>query len=166
MTTRAPEITKRERGGPVVPRRDSGTAQRRLAEATRLLASSLDVRQVLDRFAAIALELMGADLVGILLTDGAERDLSLAAIAGARRPDGDVAAAAPRDKGLTGYVLTSGRTVQVTDVRHDPRVSNRPWLDAQGIASYLGVPLLVNGAAIGVMACMTRTRRTWSADDT
>jgi GAF domain-containing protein len=165
MTTTATDVTKRGRGAPAAPRRDSGGTQRRLAEATRLLASSLDLRQVLDRFATIALELMAADLVGILLAEGGERCLTLASLAGTRRPDADVAADAVRDKGLTGCILSSGRPLQVADVQHDARVFNRAWFDVQGVRSYLGVPLLVNGAAIGVMACMTRTRRTWSADD-
>ena len=166
MNLTATDLKKRGRGASAAPPRDNGVAQRRLAEATRLLASSLDLRQVLDRFAAIALEQMAADLVGILLCEGAERSLSIATMAGARRPDGDVSADAARDQGLTGYVLNSGRSLQVPDIARDPRVCNRAWLEIQGVTSYLGVPLLANGVAIGVMACMTRTRRTWSAEET
>src|SRR5205085_11184313 len=50
-------------------------------------------------------------------------------------------------------------------VEHASRVLNRAWYAARGVCSFLGVPLLVNGVAAGVMTCMTRSPRAWAPED-
>jgi signal transduction histidine kinase len=141
------------------------TAPRRLTEATRLLTASLDPRQVLDRFAALALELTGADVVRIWLLDGDGPYLSLAAQAGELRPDVELPHRPERDKGLTGAILSGGRPLALEDLERDERVWNRAWYAGQGLVSFLGAPLIVDGAAVGFMGCTTRTPRAWSDDD-
>jgi GAF domain-containing protein len=120
---------------------------------------------VFDRFAAIALDTMRADVVSIWLTNGDERQLTLEAQTGVLRPDVALGHQPERDKGLTGFILDGGRSLAIEDLPGDSRVWNRAWYDAQGIRSFLGVPLCLNGTALGVMVCLTRTTRQWSPDD-
>jgi GAF domain-containing protein len=139
-------------------------AQRRLAEASRLLASTLDLTQVLDRLADITVELLHADVVAIWLLNGEDPAMTLGAQAGSVRVPGP-RLPAQRGAGLTGVVLASGAPFAVEDLATEPRVGNPEWFAAEGLRSFLGVPLLVDGAPVGVLCCMRRARRAWSTDD-
>ena len=46
----------------------------------------------------------------------------------------------------------------LADARGDSRLKNRDWFIAQGFMSFLGVPIMLDGAAIGVLAGMARAR--------
>ncbi len=50
------------------------------------------------------------------------------------------------------------------DVAADPRVQNREWLQAEGVCSFLGAPIVVEDAAVGVLVCLTRARREFAAE--
>jgi signal transduction histidine kinase len=144
---------------------EPGLAQRRLAEAGRLLASSLDLPELLDRFAGITRERLRADLVSIWLAREEDEVLTLGGQAGSSRADSVVPLRPERGNGLPGSLLSTGQPVAIEDLAGDVRVRNRAWFAAEGIRSFLGVPLVVEGTAVGVMAGMTRAPRGWSTDD-
>ena len=156
-------LTSRVCGRPS-PTEATVLAQRRLAEASRLLASTLDLKQVLDRLADISLEHMSADLVSIWLVNGDQPALTLGAQAGSLLIPGP-RLSAQRGAGLTGAALSTGAVVAVEDLAAETRVANPGWFASERIRSFLGVPLLVDGAPVGVLCCMSRSRRAWSLDE-
>jgi GAF domain-containing protein/ActR/RegA family two-component response regulator len=129
-----------------------------LAEASRLLTSTLDLGEVLDRLAEIARARLDVDVVRIWLLDESGEILRLHAQKGPTRLD--VAAKeqlSPRES-LSGWVLTHRRPLALSDVLQDPRLQNRAWFEAEGLVSFLCVPIMLDDGPIGIMACMTRQR--------
>ena len=80
-------------------------------------------------------------------------------------PEVAVAHRPERGKGLTSCILATERPLVIEAVEQDPRVWNRAWYEAQELRSFLGAPLMVDGRPVGVMCCMTRTRRAWSDEE-
>ena len=63
----------------------------------------------------------------------------------------------PPDRGsVTGRVALEGRTIQVDDVLADPKYTRKQELGHRGFRTTLGVPLLREGAVIGVIV-LTRS---------
>src|SRR6202012_4217891 len=52
------------------------------------------------------------------------------------------------------------------DVLHDSQISDRPWAEQQGIASFAGYPLTVGDRIIGVLAMFSRVRFTPETTET
>ena len=138
--------------------------QASLITAGRVLASSLDLRDVLGHLAEAARSLPGIDVVHIWLRDPGTGALTLATRS-AGAPHGDHPPALGPDEGLSGAVIESRRPVVVADALRDPRLVNRAWYEAEGLSSFLGVPLLVGDTALGVLACLSRARRDWSGTE-
>jgi signal transduction histidine kinase len=55
--------------------------------------------------------------------------------------------------------------VSVLDVPTDPRTLNPEFYRRHGVVSYLGVPLIVKGEALGVLAFLTRERHEFTAEE-
>ena len=138
------------------------TQQESLLETSRLLASTLDLQELLDRLSGIARSLPGIDVVRIWLRDEATGTLALQSHAGVRATDADDTREIRPGHGLIASVIETGRSLALRNVAADPGVVNVDWVRAQGIASYLGVPLATGDTPLGVLACMSRTPREWS----
>ncbi|MBI2205194.1 MAG: GAF domain-containing protein, partial [Candidatus Rokubacteria bacterium] len=139
--------------------------QESLVETSRLLASTLDLREVLDRLTEIARALPGIDVVRTWLVDDERGDLVLHSQAGVRRIDVEQQVRLAMGRGLTSTVIASGHPVVLRDTVNDPRLVNSQWFRLEGIASFLGVPLRVGDTLVGVLACMSRSPRDWSTDE-
>ncbi len=135
--------------------------QESLIAAGRALASSLDLRDVLDHLAEAARSLPGIDVVHIWLRDPDSGSLTLATQSATAQPSEHPPVLEHGD-GLSGAVIKSRRPVVVADALRDPRLVNRAWYEAEGLSSFLGVPLLVGDTALGVLACVSRAPRDWS----
>jgi signal transduction histidine kinase len=139
---------------------------RSLVEASRVLASSLDPDEVLRRLMASTRALPGSDVVSLWLVDEEHGDLALHSQTGGRCAGVDRHRRLPMHVGLTGEVVRSGRPLAVSLPATDPRAANADWFLAEGLASYLGVPLRIDDECLGVLACMSRTAREWSDGET
>jgi PAS domain S-box-containing protein len=151
-----------------------GIDRRRAADALRaaqdhlsvgLLSNTLDLDQIIGRLIDITRSVLGGDLVEIWVRDGVTGDLVQLF------KTGDIQDVVPRyarvapGQGLPGWILVHKQPVVLADVTGDARVINPAWLEAEGIVSFLGVPLLMGGEPIGTLSCLTRTRREWTKDD-
>ncbi len=67
--------------------------------------------------------------------------------------------------GLTRVVLESKTPVIATDALKDPRVRYPELFRQNGLVSYLGVPLVMGGEAIGDIAIFTKVRREFTQDE-
>jgi signal transduction histidine kinase len=130
-------------------------AQERLIDAGRLLASSLEVDEVLRRVAEGGRAVLWADVVHIHVdADPAPRSAHA----------GDVAAPAAPLGWLAGGVVPPA-ALAVDDVTADARLTDRSWLQAEGIRSALIVPLLVEQRARGLVAWLCRTPHAWTPSE-
>ncbi len=139
--------------------------QQSLVEAGRLLASTLKLPEVLERLAEITRALLRSDVVRIWLRDDASGALLLASQAGVTWSDTPHERRLEPGQGLSGAIMTQARPQAVPDVLAEPRLKNRAWFEAEGLCSLLGVPLLLGEVPVGILACLTRTRREWSPEE-
>src|SRR6185503_16875190 len=130
-----------------------------------LVASTLDLGEVLERLADVAQTRLGVDVVRIWLLDVRAGVLTLRAETGTTGERVESLQTLSVGEGLAGRVFETQEPLVVTDVMQDTRVRNRTWFAAQGIRSAMTVPILVDGAPIGIIACMTRAHRDFSPDE-
>jgi CheY-like chemotaxis protein len=67
--------------------------------------------------------------------------------------------------GHSGAALAEGKAVLMTDAAADPRTTDRDFLRRNGLVSYAGVPLIVEGEALGVMGFYARELRSFHRDE-
>src|SRR3989442_14902646 len=135
--------------------------QETLLEAGRLLASTLDLREVLDRLTEIARSLPGIDVVRIWLREERTGYLSLHSQSGVRRLDVPHALRLAPGTGIIARAIETRQPFVIEDVLDDPRLVNAEWFRAEELTSYVGVPLSIGDEPLGVLACMSRTRQQW-----
>jgi GAF domain-containing protein len=135
------------------------------AESSWLVASTLDLGEVLERLADVAQTRLGVDVVRIWLTGERTGMLTLRAETGTSGQDVEYQQRFRMGEGLAGSVLETQQPLAVSDVLADPRVRNRSWFEAEGVRSVLLVPILLDTSPIGIIACMTRARRDFSPEE-
>ena len=67
--------------------------------------------------------------------------------------------------GHSGAALAEGKAVLMTDATADPRTTDRDFLRRNGLVTYVGVPLIVEGEALGVMGFYARELRKFTPDE-
>jgi PAS domain S-box-containing protein len=139
-------------------RREKAVADRRLARLQGLarlsgvIASSLDLDQVLSEIARAAAQLMGAPAVGLWVADEAARTLEPRAFS-----DEQLAATYSRrritfEEGLPGWVAVHRETLVVPDVFADGRILAVDWFRQHDLRSAYLVPIVHQDALLGVLA--------------
>ena len=136
------------------------------AESSRLVAGTLDLGEVLDNLAGIARIRLAVDIVRIWLIDERSGTVALRAQTGTRVADSVAFEQrfAPGE-GLAGWVVSNAAPLALTEALDDPRVKNRQWFEAEGIRSFVAVPIMLDMSPIGLVACMSRERREFSVAD-
>jgi signal transduction histidine kinase/CheY-like chemotaxis protein len=138
--------------------------QQSLVEAGHLLASSLQVQEVLQRFTELVRARLAVDVVRIWLHEGSNV-YRLAAQAGlAEKPVQSRAQFAPGE-GALGWVMEHLSPLVLPDLLVDPRFREREWAQAEGLVSFVGVPLVLEQTPIGVLLCWSRQRRDFQQEE-
>ena len=136
------------------------------AESSGLVASTLDLGEILERLAGVAQTRLTVDVVRIWLLDSRTGFLTLRAETGTTgQPRVESVRTLNVGEGLIGRVFETRKPLMVTDVMQDERVRNRSWFEAEGVRSILLVPILLDTSPIGIIACMTRARREFAPDE-
>jgi two-component system, cell cycle sensor histidine kinase and response regulator CckA len=125
---------------------------RGLARLSGIIASSLDLDQVLSEIARAAAQLMGAPAVGLWVADDARRILEPRAFS-----DEGLAATYPRrqvafGEGLPGWVAAHRQPLVVADVFQDGRILAVDWFRQHGLRSAYILPIVYQDALLGVLA--------------
>lgn len=129
---------------------------RRITELNRLISASLDTGEVLREIGRAAADLAGARVVGFWMLDAEPAALELKGGWG-DEPLLTVPVTRLRcDEGLVGWVARHRRPLNVPDMLADPRFVFREWAVHHGLRGFLGIPILLGDALIGVLA-MTGT---------
>jgi K+-sensing histidine kinase KdpD len=122
----------------------------------------LELEPLLDELLTRIRVLLDTDTSAVLLLD---RDRSELVARAAKGLEEEVEAGTriPLGRGFAGRVAANAQPIVLDDVSHADVVN--PILRQKGIASMLGVPLLVNQQAIGVLHVGTLTPRRFDAND-
>ena len=97
--------------GPVSPKDHRTHELEVFAESSRLVASTLDLGEVLDRLAGIARARLGVDVVRIWLREEAPGDLIVREQTGTRRQDVAFQTRLASGEGLAGAVIATGEPI-------------------------------------------------------
>ena len=120
----------------------------RLIEVGRGLMSELDLEALLQRVLEVARELTGARYAALGILDDRreelERFLTLGIDEDERRTIGDL----PRGRGVLGELIAHPHPLRLADVELHPRSYGFP-IGHPEMHTFLGVPILVRGAAWG-----------------
>ncbi|WP_269715993.1 phosphoenolpyruvate--protein phosphotransferase [Caulobacter sp. NIBR2454] len=123
-----------------------GPAQARLDMVVRIIALSM-VAEV----CSIYLRRAGGDLE-LFATEGLSRD----AVHVTRLKTGE---------GLVGEIVRLGRPLNLSDAPNHPAFAYRPETGEDPFHSFMGVPLLRGGRAIGVLVVQNRTERVYGEEE-
>jgi signal transduction histidine kinase len=119
-----------------------------LVEAGRLLASTLEVGEVLQRLTELVQRRLQVDVVRIWLQD--------------RSPEAGGTDVNPVED-IVGWIINHRAPLVLPDLASDARVRDRSWVSAEGLVSFLGVPFLLEGEPVGVMLALSRQPRAFTA---
>jgi signal transduction histidine kinase/CheY-like chemotaxis protein len=138
--------------------------QESLVEAGHLLASTLNVAEVLQRFTELVRSRLRVDVVRIWLHEK-DTEYRLAAQAGLAEKPGQALVQFGPGEGAVGWIMEHLTSLLLPDLQVDPRFRERAWAQAEGLVSFVGVPLMLDDVPIGVLLCWTRQRREFADDD-
>jgi len=145
-----------------VVRRSEETAS--LLRASRSLMAGLDLQETLSRIAEEAARITQCQHVKVLLGDREKQTLRLGVLVG--RPS---TLLDNYDRGgkesLSAIVVSTGQPLFVADCVNDPR---NPYADqdrAEGIVTYLGLPIRMHGKVVGVLTVNTSQPRVYTPED-
>lgn len=146
-------------------------AQERLARINALQnieVAILSTMNLVDRFDLIlehVVTQMRADLGVIFMRDPQSRELFGLRQRGSRDLKSFREIRFKTGEGAAGWIMEHGTPLYLRDVRLDPRWVHHQASESEGVVSYLGVPLQVEGRTIGVIDVSTRTERSFSEEE-
>ncbi|MDQ4149723.1 MAG: SpoIIE family protein phosphatase [Actinomycetota bacterium] len=135
---------------------------RRVQAVSEAALAHLSVDRLLDELLERVRELLSADTAAVLFLEESGGHLVHTAGKGLEE-DASTPVRIPFGKGFAGRVAASGRPVTIEKVDRTNVVN--PILLQRGVASVLGVPLMVHGNVIGVLHVGTLTPRVFRPDD-
>ena len=137
----------------------------RLGEYGRMISASLDLREVLDRVAGAARELLEADLARVWVAypdEGVVRLMASQDDSGAPFTSG--VTEQPIGVGVVGRVMSERRRYYTAELDAEASGAEQ-GLKAAGYTSRLAVPLIVSDRTVGVLTILTKDRRQFRGED-
>jgi len=131
----------------------------------RLISSSLDNDRVLREIACAAAELLGAPVGSFWLANEATRSLQVVGFSDPVIDEDWPNRTLTFDEGGTGWVARHGRVLNVTDVFRDDRFVALDWARRNGLRSFLGVPVILEGRLLAVLSVNGREPFRFDAED-
>jgi sigma-B regulation protein RsbU (phosphoserine phosphatase) len=135
---------------------------RRLQSVTDAALSQLGVEDLLNELLDRTMDLLAADIAGIMLVDASGEELVPTAARGLSQ-EIRLGIRVPVGQGLAGRVAEQGRPLVIEQIDATNVVS--PILLSTGVRSMLGVPMFQGPEVIGVLHIGTRTTRRFTTDD-
>jgi len=134
----------------------------RITEFSRSLVSSREAASPLDAIVGESRRLVGSDSASLWRVEEASGMVRMVAAHGLTAQD---FLPLPVGQGLAGSIARSGEVLATEDAPSDSRcIFPREALE-NGIISYLGAPLSVDGRVLGVIDVHCATRRAWTENE-
>jgi len=128
-----------------------------LNAVSRSLTTALDSHAVIDRILTAAQSLIPGCACRLWRCTERENLLTLIGSVGMRNPEARRTFRFREGEGLVGTGVTTRRPVTSSLVRTDPRLSDPPWAEAEGLLSYIGLPLMYGEQVVGYLSLYTRS---------
>jgi signal transduction histidine kinase len=125
-------------------------------DVSATLAQGRTMRDMLQQCCEAAVRHLGAAFARIWTHNRAESVLELQASAGLYTHIDGGHARVPVGKFKIGLIAAEKEAHLTNDVLHDERVGDRAWAAREGMVSFAGYPLLVDGEVVGVFAMFGR----------
>jgi PAS domain S-box-containing protein len=139
-----------------------------LADLSRLIAETLDLKSVASRVADSVRRLLGTPLAAVYQVEPGSGDLVMLAVAKGGDVPFDWNQRLPRGVGASGLAVEQRQTVVTSDVLSDARLATSPdvraVLEESQFRALAAVPCVVADRAIGVLAARDVTGRGFSED--
>ena len=135
-----------------------------LVDATRAIASSLDLEEILRAIVREAASITGVPAVRLFLVDEDSHVLRWRVGIGLP-PEAERDLAIPFGESFSGQVVATGKPLAVPDTRGDPRLRYAQHAGQYGLVSYLGLPVKVGDRVIGVLLFNTDAPRVYGEDE-
>jgi serine phosphatase RsbU (regulator of sigma subunit)/anti-sigma regulatory factor (Ser/Thr protein kinase) len=148
-----------------VPRSDE--ALDRLSDVQRVTEAGLaylDLEDLLNELLSRVVEILEVDTSAILLIEDDGRTLAARAAKGLEE-EVERGFRLPVGRGFAGRVAATRAPVAIPDLDHSPVTVVNPLMREKNVRSLLGVPLIVEGALIGVLHVGSLTQREFTDDD-
>jgi phosphoserine phosphatase RsbU/P len=158
-------LTVPARYGPYVSASESVTAEARLGQIQAVTDSALvyaSAEGLLDELLDRLQEILKADTAVVLLLDRSGQNLIASAAKGVEE-EAIQRSRVPVGEGLIGRIATELQPMLVENIAAVDLYS--PLLVQRGIRSVLGVPLIANGALVGVLHVGSLTERRFTGSD-
>ncbi|HTX52072.1 MAG TPA: GAF domain-containing protein [Candidatus Baltobacteraceae bacterium] len=133
-----------------------------LLRATHTVMSEVDLHRILNRIVEEAAAITRCSHVKLLLVNAQRQALEIGAVHGIQLP---VDFSLPFGSGLSGQVAKSGEPLFVKQPADDPRNDLAAFDRAQGIATYLGLPIKTRTQVLGVLTFNTTAPHHYTADE-
>jgi signal transduction histidine kinase/ActR/RegA family two-component response regulator len=153
-------------GGPRRPARSTtlpGAAL--LAEATRVLAGTLDLARLISRLTELTQANLAADAAGVWLLERRDSEMVLRSAAGFKRPGVVARLAQAPGRDVLGWIVDRPGPVLVRGLPGAARPGVRRWIEAEKFQAFLGVPLIGEAAPLGMLGLFRRGRRAFTTAD-
>jgi D-sedoheptulose 7-phosphate isomerase len=129
-------------------------------------AGAVDVRELMQRMLALAVESVGASSGCVILVDDDRKPLTGILTHRGRMREAPGEVAETLERGLAGWVLENRRAVIVRNTLDDPRWLRREWEEpGQPTRSALSVPLLDADRILGVLTLVNPAADQFSEGD-
>lgn len=134
-----------------------------LAQVSEAVTSPQYLDDMLDVVTDMASRMLRASVCTIFLIDESRQFLELRS---ARRYNANYQRREPLrlEQGIMGEVVRTGRSITVANVQTDERYASRELAQTDGLVSMLAEPLSVRDHVIGVLACYTKKRTTFTKE--
>jgi PAS domain S-box-containing protein len=129
---------------------------RALSRVNQVVSSSLDEAEVLGTIARAAAEMMGAPFVSFWVADEVTHTVTRRAVSDEAMAEGLPAAPVAYGEGALGWIAERRQSLDVPDVTRDERFVLQDWWAARGLGSFLGVPVMLEGSLLAVLAISGR----------
>jgi GAF domain-containing protein len=131
----------------------------------RAISSSLDSDSVLRKIAEAAAQLPGATVASIWLAREESRTLEVVSLSDPVIDAEWTVRTMSFEQGLNGWVARHGRVLNVPDVFKDDRFIASDWWRRHGLSSFLGVPVILDGVLLAVLALNGREPFQFDAEE-
>src|SRR5206468_12698937 len=131
--------------------------------AARAIGRAQGLEQRLERVLDTTVGLLGVRYAHLALFDPVSGEIKIVAARGA--DEQAVGRRVASGEGLLGTVLKVNRPVRCGDMLADPRTQHRDVVDALGLRSWLGVPLVDEDGAIGALSILSQKPDAFSEQD-
>jgi signal transduction histidine kinase/CheY-like chemotaxis protein len=136
-----------------------------LAHLNRIISSSLAISEVLQEIAGATTQLMHASYVSFWVADEATQTLEVRAVSDQTRGEGTPLSRLRFGEGAAGWVAAHRQLLNAPDISTDHRLVTTTWMQARGLTSCLGIPVLLEDTLLAVLTIFAQQPFRLGPDD-